>query len=109
MFEGKLPLAQVAHDFGQDFRGDPGDAAPLREMTWSDLRASLDAARDLRVSLRARSDEQLASFDAQSARRIAGLAETFHAVNPDDLANGKVTASMENPSADVGFTGDPRK
>ena len=52
---------------------------------------------------------KLASFDAHSARRIAGLAETYHAVNPDDLANGKVTAGMEDPSADVGFTGDPRK
>lgn len=78
-------------------------------MTWSDLRASLEAARDLRASLSARSDEHLASFDAHSARHIAGLAESKHAVNPDNLANGKSTGRMDVPTADVGISDDPRK
>ena len=102
-------MSQEMHDFGQGLRVEPGDAAPLRAMTWSDLRASLEAARDLRASLHDRSDEQLASFDAHSARRIAGLAESKYAVNPDNLANGKVTGCMDAPSADVGISGDPRK
>lgn len=102
-------MAQAAHDFGQDLRVEPGDAAPLREMTWGDLRASLEAARDLRAALHARSDEQLASFDAHSARHIAGLGENKYAVNPDDLGNGKVTGRNDAPSADAGFSGDPRK
>jgi hypothetical protein len=109
MFEGKLPLVPVAHDCGPDFRGDPGDAAPLRAMSWSDLRASLEAARDLRASLSARSDEHMASFDAHSARHIAGLTESYHGINPDDLANGKSTGRMDVPTADVGISGDPRK
>jgi hypothetical protein len=111
MFEGKLPLAQVAHDFGPDFGPDStcdfGDATPLREMTWSDLRSRLEAARDLRASLQAVAAERLASFDAHSARHIAGLAECKHAVNPEDSANGKVDGRIEGLSADAGTHGGP--
>jgi hypothetical protein len=109
MFEGKQPLAKVSHDFAQDLRDEPGDAAPLRAMTWSDLRASLEAARDTRLALRAQAEGQLASFDSLSARHLAGLSESKLAVNPDDLANGKGSGRMDDASAEGGISGDPRK
>ncbi len=105
-------LAHGAHDFSPGSLGESGDADALREMTWGDLRSRLEAARDLRASLRANlgagADEHLASFDAHSARHIAGLAEGKHAVNPEDLANGKGGGCMDVPSADVGPVVDTR-
>lgn len=105
MFEGKLPSARVAPDPADPSAGD----VALRELTWSDLRARLDAARDLHDSLHAGTRDQLASFDAQSARRIAALAEGKHVVNPDGLANGKGNGCMSGASPDAGFGTDPRK
>jgi hypothetical protein len=117
MFEGKFPLAQAAHGFGPDSHGEPDDAGPLREMTWGDLRTRLEATRDLRASLRAVVAERMASFDAHSARHIAGLVENKFDVNPEDLANSKALGCMDDPSADVGpvpgpdiaIDSDPRK
>lgn len=116
MFEGNLPLAHLAHDFGADSHGESGDAEDLREVSWSDLRSRLEAARDLRASLRAVADEQCvdhwASFDAHSARHIAALTECKHAVNPEDLANGKGGGSIDVSSANAGpdadIVSDPR-
>ena len=105
MFEGKPLQAPVPHDPAED----GGHAESLRGLTWSDLRARLDAARDLRTSLRDSPDEHLASFDAHSARRIAALAEGKHVVNPDDLANGKGSGCIEGVSHDADFGSDPRK
>jgi hypothetical protein len=109
MFEGKLPLAPVAHDSAED----GASAGSLRELTWSDLRSRLEAARDLRQSLYQpmgeSSDDHLASFDAHSARRIAALAEGKHVVNPEDLANGKGNGCIEGASQDADFGSDPRK
>lgn len=108
MFEGKLPLAHVAHYPAED----GNSAGSLRGLTWSDLRARLEAARDLRLSLnlsmRDSPDDHLASFDAQSARRIAALADGKHVVNPDDLANGKGSGCIEGVSPDADFGSDPR-
>lgn len=95
MFEGK-PLA--AHDSRSSATGQmPEDA--LRELRWSDLVARLAAARDLRAELARAEDVALASFDADSARRLATRHEPQHdaldfaqdqdGVNPDDLGNGK--------------------
>ena len=109
MFEGKLPLAQAANDGGAPADGSPVNGAALRELTWNDLRARLQAARDLQASLQCARDEHFASFDVNSARHIAGLADSKHAVNPEDLANGKGTGCMNGASQDVDFGSDPRK
>lgn len=104
MFEGKLPLAPMAHYPAED-----GDSAgSLRGLTWSDLRSRLEAARDLRLSLHDSPEDHFASFDAHSARRIAALADGKHVVNPDDLANGKGSGCIEGVSPDADFGSDPR-
>ncbi len=105
MFEGKLPLARVPHDSPQV----DGDAGGLRGLTWNDLRARLEAARDLRAVLHDAADDQFASFDAHSARRIAALSDGKHVVNPEDLANGKGSGCIEGASQDADFGSDPRK
>ncbi len=101
MFEGKSP-------FSPQPTGSPTapvDGDSLRELSWSDLRARLAAARDLRASL-ARSAirspvRDMASFDGQSARHVAALASGKDGVNPSDLANGKGNGSMTAASHDV--------
>ncbi|MCL6249894.1 hypothetical protein M3P36_02370 [Altererythrobacter sp. KTW20L] len=109
MFEGKLPLAPVAHDSAED----GASAGSLRGLTWSDLCSRLEAERDLRQSLHESRHEShedhLASFDAHSARRIAALAEGKHVVNPEDLANGKGSGCIDGASHDADFGSDPRK
>jgi hypothetical protein len=105
MFEGKMPSARAMTD-STDLSA---DNHALREMTWSDLRARLEAARDLHDSMQAGTRDHLASFDAHSARRIAALAEGKHDVNPDGLANGKGNGSIDAASPDAGFGTDPRK
>ncbi len=105
MFEGKPPKAPLAPDFGPA----GGDAGMLREMTWSDLRARLDAARDLREALHQVEEEHLASFDASSARHIAALAQGKHSVNPDDLANGKGHGCMDAARSVTETGSHPRK
>ena len=85
MFEGK----PVRADFEQSFDQSNGDGGDLRRVTWPELVARLDAARDLRTVL---GDQQAggdASFDLASARHIAELGEGKHGVNLDGLANGK--------------------
>jgi hypothetical protein len=88
---------------------DDANGGDLRGMTWSDLRARLEAVRDLRASFGDAGEEHLASFDAHSARRIAALADGKHVVNPDDLANGKGTGCIDGASHDADFGSDPRK
>ena len=105
MFEGKLPSARAAPELAED----PAEAGALRELTWSDLRARLEAARDLHDSLRAGAEDHFASFDAHSARRIAALAEGKQVVNPDDLANGKGNGCKTGASSGAAIGSDPRK
>lgn len=105
MFEGKLPLAVTAHDYG--IAADSGadgacvNGGVLRELTWNDLRVRLQAARELHDSLHGVPDDRLASFDASSARRIAALADSKRAVNPEDLANGKGIGCIDMTSQNV--------
>lgn len=84
MIEGKPPVAS-----GQ--RVGRGDGEPLRELTWGDLVARLNAARDLRRELGIAESEDAqagatASFDADSARRISAQA------NGEDLVNQTASA-----------------
>ena len=90
MFEGKPPIAPQSRNSG------PGEnrADELRALSWSDLTARLAAARDLRAELAQPQIDPNASFDADSARRLASLTDRppghgKQGVNPLALANGK--------------------
>ena len=104
MFEGKLPSLPAARGASAS----PAEGDSLREVSWSDLRARLEAARDLRSSLSSAGREALASFDAPFARRIAELEDGKGVVNPSDLANGKGTWPIDGVSQDAGFGSAPR-
>lgn len=99
MFEGKPPFAPDARVWKH---GEAVDDS-LCAVDWNDLKARLAAARDLRRELQAGEPCDVASFDADSARRLAAqhervdeiafgdapVANGKDGVNPDDLANGK--------------------
>ena len=90
MFEGKPPLPPQA---SADAR-EENLAGELHALSWSDLVAKLAAARDLRSEIVIVDDASPASFDAESARRLASLTERpegdgKQAVNPLALGNGK--------------------
>jgi hypothetical protein len=93
MFEGKPPIVPEGHDSHRELAG----VDSLRPLTWSDLRARLEAARDFRASMRQGEDGEIASFDAVSARRIAALSNSKHGVNPSDLANRKQNCGTSSP------------
>jgi hypothetical protein len=97
MFEGKLPAQPVT--IRVDALAVDGDS--LRALSWSDLRARLEAARDLRLSLALAGPQDPASFDGPAARHVAALANGKEAVNPSDLANGKGTGLMTLASNDA--------
>ena len=103
MFEGKFPQPSP---FLQPDSAGAGDG--LRAVTWSDLVAKLDAARDLRAALRAQNGDGEASFDPGSARHIAALCDGKPGVNLDDLVNCKAASGISRPSeGDAGD--DPRE
>ena len=99
MFEGKPPFAPEARVWKH------GEAMEdsLCPVDWDELKARLAAARDLRSEWSDTAVCEDASFDADSARRLAArhdrieelgfddvpLANGKGGVNPDDLANGK--------------------
>lgn len=85
MFEGKPHQPRNA----QADEGSPPASEGLRALTWSDLRARLDAARDLRTDMVSKVEDRLSSFDAYSASRIAAQSNGKEAVYPDDLTNCK--------------------
>ncbi len=85
MFEGKPPL----NPHGCTPDKDSDQSANLRELTWADLRARLEAASELRASMERGDSHPGASFDAGFASCIASRENGKDAVNPDDLANGK--------------------
>ncbi len=100
MFEANPPKA---------FHGnESGKAGELRPLTWSDLRARLEAARDLRAAMLADAEDAHASFDAHFARQLTDRANGKDAVYPDDLANGKGPSAM-SAFDDSGTGSDPRK
>lgn len=89
MFEGKPPFSSPF------LRPDsPGAGEGLRAVTWSDLVAKLDAARDLRAAMRLHEGEGEASFDPGCARHIAAICEGKPGVNFDDLVNGKAASGI---------------
>jgi hypothetical protein len=100
MFEGKLHSAEPAQPRGSGGR--------LRPVSWHDLVARLDAVRELRVELGLGEAGGVASFDPDSARHIAELAESKRDINFDDLANGKSADGMGRPNTNGAASDDPR-
>ena len=100
MFEGKPPSSATSRPL------DPAAAAidNLRPVKWPDLVAKFDAARELRSELGLGEAAGEASFDPDSARHIAELAEGKRDINFDDLANGK--AAYGNSRSDNGAQSD---
>jgi len=94
MFEGK----SVRADFDQP----NGESSSLHRVTWSELVARLDAARDLRAVLGGQQAGGEASFDLASARHIAELGDGKHDVNLDGLANGKGPSGMSGQTEQRG-------
>ena len=97
MFEGKVPATPGSTGVEAAL----ADNDSLRELSWSDLRTRLEAARDLRLSLANGLLQNMASFDAPAARHVAALANGKDAVNPADLANGKGTGPITLASHDA--------
>jgi len=84
MFEGKLPRPAEARPLE-----DGPDGEVMRALSWSDLVARLAASRDLRASFAGAEQPADASFDADSARRIAAHHNGKQAVNLEDLSYRK--------------------
>lgn len=104
MFEGKPPSSATSRPL------DPAAAAidNLRPVKWPDLVAKFDAARELRSELGLGEAAGEASFDPDSARHIAELAEGKRDINFDDLANGKAADAMGRDDRDGATSDDPR-
>lgn len=104
MFEAKLSRADAA----QPIDHAAGGIGALRPVTWRDLAARFDAVRELRAELGTGETAGGASFDPDSARHIADLAEGKPDINFDDLANGKVADGMGRPNTNGAPHDDPR-
>lgn len=85
MFEGKHPLKGDARPLGEE--GDQGEF--LRELTWADLTARLEASRSRGEAAEQAQDAGDASFDASCARRIAAHHNGKCDVNHDGSSYGK--------------------
>ena len=83
MFEGKLPGTATAQPLDKASAGQ----GRLRPVSWSDL---------------------VASFDPDSARHIAELADGKPDINLDDLANGKAADGMGRHNSNGAESDDPR-
>ena len=96
MFEGKPPILPLG---GQASSGD-SSADELCALSWSDLKAKLAAARDLREVIVEDENGAIASFDADSARRLAAISDRpeddgKRPVNPHGLGNSKANGRMD--------------
>ena len=100
MFEGKPPRPGDARAFDEQ-----RDFDALRPLSWGDLVARLSAVRGPRPSGDESDAVGEASFDADSARRIAAHHNGKHDVNPDVSANGKGPAGTDLRAA---FGAEPR-
>lgn len=106
MFEGKPPSASEASKSATGANA----GEQLHTLSWSDLVAKLEAARDLRVALaNGRKQEKRVdegSFDPKGAHHLAEHQEHFPrnnelSVNPLDSGNRKETGGIESLSKTV--------
>lgn len=105
MYEGKLTSVGPAQPL--DRTGGAPD--PLRPVSWSDLVAKLEAARELRAELGAGESGGDGSFDPDSARHIAALGEGKQDINLDVLANGKAAGGISRSNKNGASSDDPRE
>ncbi|MXP40135.1 hypothetical protein GRI75_00570 [Altererythrobacter soli] len=85
MFQGKFTTAQPRPARDRSTGGQDG----LRRITWPELLAQLNAARELRSAIAGGSGGR-----AGSAHHIAALGKSERAVNLDDSADGKPGAAI---------------
>lgn len=104
MFERKLPTihAGLLTDLSNGERGN------LRPISWSELVAQFDAAREFRSSLGAGEVSSDASFAPEPARHIAALCDGKPDVNLDGLGNRKPENAISR-SATNGAARDDRE
>jgi hypothetical protein len=105
MFEAKLPNVGGAHALDRA----RGGQESLRAVSWSDLVARFDAARELRAELGTGETAGGASFDPDSARHIAEIGDSKQDINFDDLADGKAPGGMGRPDNNAAPSDDLRK
>jgi hypothetical protein len=96
MFQSKFTTARP----GPARELSPADAQnDLRPITWPELRAQLEAAREFRSALGGGEGALKASFAPGSADRMAAFANSECAINFVDSADGKpATAISRSPS-----------
>ncbi|WP_305097507.1 hypothetical protein [Croceibacterium aestuarii] len=98
MFEAKFHKQGTARPLDHAEEADGG----LRPVSWSDLVAKLDAARDLRIALHGLDEQGEGSFNPSCARHIAALGDGKQGVNLDALADGKAPSGMANQHVERG-------
>lgn len=67
----------------------------LRALSWGEVAARLQAARDLRRMMAVRHATGFGSFNLASARHLAAQGDGKPPVNPIALANGKIACAMD--------------
>jgi hypothetical protein len=103
MFEGKS--SHHGYEGGESGKSSAGGS--LREVAWGELISRLAAARDLRCELGASTATGEASFDPESARRIAAArGDDKPEINPDALGDGKDAGTKETNRLKDLNTGD---
>jgi hypothetical protein len=104
MFEGKLLTTHA----GLPTDRSDGGQRELRAISWSELVAQFDAARELRSALGTGEAGSDASFAPEPARHIAALCDGKPDVNLDALANRKQGNAISR-SATNGAARDDRE
>ncbi|HZF45976.1 MAG TPA: hypothetical protein VEZ26_06550 [Sphingomonadaceae bacterium] len=94
MYEANIIQAESPTDRPTDRDEAPSDGEPrgrtLRALSWDEIASRLAAAEDFRRLAARRHHFACGSFNDTSARHLAMLGDSKHAVNPIVLANGKI-------------------
>lgn len=101
MYEGIIVRTGGAVARESDF-----GANGLRILSWGEVTARLEAARDLRRMMAARHDIGAGSFNLASARHLAAQGDGKPAVNPIALANGKIACGIVDAETGDVLSGD---
>ena len=91
MFEGKILPEGVEPAVAEGDFGKEG----LRALSWGELVARFGAARDFRSLTERQLDAGEGSFDASSARHLAGHGDGEPGINPIALTNRKMATCIE--------------